>query len=197
MNWLAHLFLSDPHPRTRIGNLLPDILRQHELLALPPEFQRGITQHRRVDAFTDSHPIFRRSVQRFHAPFRRYAPLLVDVFYDHFLANDWTRYSTEDLNAFVSRFYASLDEEGHLLPPKAAQRLRQIRDGGWLLSYADPDGVATALRRTSLRLRKHVPLDDAVSILRDDYPGFRADFTEFFPLLQKHVAHHPPENNAV
>jgi hypothetical protein len=90
MNWLAHLFLSDPEPACRIGNLLPDFLSANVLAGLPAAFQRGIAQHRRIDAYTDAHPVFRRSVQRFAPPFRRYGGVLVDIFYDHFLARDWT-----------------------------------------------------------------------------------------------------------
>src|SRR5436190_1321401 len=105
VNWLAHLILSEPSPAFRIGNLLPDILPWSELRAMPakyqggiechrvidcfadshPIFQGGIECHRVIDCFADSHPIFRRSMARIDAPFRRYAGILIDIFYDHFL----------------------------------------------------------------------------------------------------------------
>lgn len=188
MNWLAHLYLSDPDPCTRIGNLLPDVIRQNELRVVPEEFQHGIGQHRAVDRFTDSHPLFRRSMARFRPPLRRYAPILVDVIYDHFLASLWPRYSSDDLPSFVARFHRSLDHEGLALPGRARERLGQIREGGWLLSYAELDGVAKALRRTGLRLRKPAPLDEAVAVVRAAYTDFRADFEAFFPELRKHLA---------
>lgn len=188
MNWLAHLFLSDPDPHCRIGNLLPDVLRGPDLARVPGVFQRGIAQHRMVDRFTDAHPVFRRSVRRVQGPLRRYGPVLVDVFYDHFLSRGWDRFAAVGLDAFVSEFDGSVEREGRLLPPEALARLRQIRDGGWLRSYAEPAGVAEALRRTSHRLRRHVPLEDAVGILREEESGFRADFDEFFPELRSFAA---------
>lgn len=188
MNWLAHLYLSEPEPHARIGNLLPDVLRQGELAEVPAVFQAGIARHVAVDRFTDAHPVWRRSVRRFHGPLRRYAPVLVDVFYDHFLSRAWDRHAVTGLEELVAEFGAAVEREGRLLPPRALERLRQIRDGGWLLSYGDPAGVADALRRTGRRLRKPVPLEEAVAVLVAEEEGFRGDFEEFFPELRAHVA---------
>jgi len=80
MNWLSHLYLSEPNPAFRIGNLLPDLAPMSALSDLPSEFLRGIKQHRRIDAFTDSHAIFRRSISRVGPEFRRYGGILVDIF---------------------------------------------------------------------------------------------------------------------
>src|SRR4051794_25034383 len=108
MNWLAHLVLSEPSSAFRIGNLLPDILPWSEWRALPAKYQGGIECHRVIDSFTDSHPVFRRSVGRVGAPFRRYAGILIDVFYDHFLASLWSRYAMVPLDQFAAEFYNSL-----------------------------------------------------------------------------------------
>src|SRR6187549_190225 len=89
MNWLAHLLLSPPEPLLRLGNLSGDFVRGIDVTLLRPELQLGITQHRRIDAFVDAHPLVRRSRERLDAPFRRFAGVLVDVYYDHFLARDW------------------------------------------------------------------------------------------------------------
>src|SRR5262245_27969290 len=104
MNWLAHLLLSEPTSAFRIGSLLPDFVRPPLLAGLPIDFQRGIECHRRIDAFTDAHPIVRRSVGRFVPPYRRFAGILVDVFYDHFLARDWTAHASIPLTDFVGEF---------------------------------------------------------------------------------------------
>src|SRR5688572_8345575 len=97
MNWLAHLLLAEPTPQFRLGAILPDLVSMQVLAGLPPDFQRGIRQHRQVDAYTDSHAIFRRSVQRLDPPFRRFGGILVDIFYDHFIARDWQSFSATPL----------------------------------------------------------------------------------------------------
>src|SRR4051794_7971427 len=109
MNWLAHLLLSDPAPAFRIGNLLPDLMPGPALAQMPAEYQGGIAQHRRIDAFTDSHPIFRRSILRVEPPQRRYAGILVDIFYDHFLSVGWAAHSRVPLREFLAEVYGSFE----------------------------------------------------------------------------------------
>src|SRR6266850_1875154 len=123
MNWLAHLYLSEPNPEFRLGNLLADIAPDRSLASLPAAFQRGIAQHRRIDAFTDSHPVVRRSIQRFAPPFRRFGSIVCDVFYDHFLARDWDSYSSEPLSTFAQSVYGSFDAYRPLISPEAFSRL--------------------------------------------------------------------------
>src|SRR5258708_728566 len=116
MNWLAHLYLSEQNPAFRLGNLLPDLLPPASLASLPADFQRGIEQHRRIDVFTDTHPVVRRSIQRVDPPFRRFGGILCDVFYDHFLARDWCSYSPEPLSVFASAFYESIEQYRAYIP---------------------------------------------------------------------------------
>src|SRR3954453_8270205 len=101
MNWLAHLSLSEPTPAFRIGNLLPDLAPVSTLAYLPADYRRGMQQHQRIDAFTDAPELARRSILRVHAPFRRYAAILVDMFYDPFLARAWSAWSPTPLDEFT------------------------------------------------------------------------------------------------
>ncbi len=187
MNWLAHLFLSDPEPACRIGNLLPDFVSAKVLATLPPEFQPGIAQHRRIDAYTDAHPVFRRSVGRFAPPFRRYGGVLVDIFYDHFLARDWPSFTHTPLPDFAAEVYASFDAFQPVLPTEAIVPLRLMRESDWLCSYPQLSGIEKALRRLSGRLRRPFDLAAAVPLFEQSYAHFEADFREFFPQLRADV----------
>lgn len=188
MNWLAHLYLSPPDPAFRIGNLLPDLLPSGELPALHADFQPGIAQHRRIDLFTDTHPVVRRSIQRIEPPFRRFGGILTDLFFDHILTCDWASYSREPLPDFLALVYASFDSYRSHLPSVAFERLDQIRTEEWLASYHDLAGLALALTRISRRFRRPVDLAPAVAILERHYADFQADFRAFFPELQAHLA---------
>ena len=187
MNWLAHLHLSDPLPATRIGNLLPDILRGPELQLVPEEFAAGIRHHQIIDAYTDSHPVFRESARRIEPPLRRYGAILVDVFYDHFLACHWADYSSAELDDFVAGFHASIDDFRDRLPEQAYVRLAAIRDEGWLLSYRQIEGIRAALDRISGRLRRPVDLTPGVDMLLARYEDFAGDFRKFYPQLISHA----------
>ena len=171
-----------------MGGILPDLAPASQLTDLRSEFQRGIRCHRLVDAYTDSHPIFRRSVQRCEPPFRRFGGILVDVFYDHFLTCNWQAYSTTPRPEFVSEFYATFARHRADLPPEAFGVLERMQAGDWLNSYGDIEGVTVTLRRISARLKRPVDLASSVSILERHYDSLHGDFADFFPELVAYVA---------
>jgi acyl carrier protein phosphodiesterase len=188
MNWLAHLYLSEPSTEFRVGNLLPDLLSISELAYLPPEFQRGIEQHRRIDAYTDSHPIVRKCINRVPSNFRRFGGVLIDLFFDHFLACDWHLYSSISLPCFADEVYDSFDGLREDLPHHVLINLDKIRAHDLLCSYQDISGITAALERIDSRLRRPSNLGKAICFLEQDYASYYSDFGAFFPELQRHVA---------
>ena len=190
MNWLAHLYLSEPDPAFRVGNLLPDILQHSQLAGLPEDFQRGIRQHRLIDAFTDKHAVFKHSIRRIPASHRRYGGVLVDVFYDHILAREWSAYSPQPLPEFTAEVYRSFEMLKPQLPPEIWPHLERMRDVDLFGSYRKLSGIVAALNRIANRTRRRVPLADATVILENHYAAFRADFEKFFPDLRAHIQSH-------
>lgn len=188
MNWLAHLVLSEPNPRFRIGNLLPDLVPVSALNGLSADFLRGVQQHRQIDSFADRHAIVRQSIRRVPENFRRFGGILVDMFYDHFLSRDWPKFSITPLPVFVDEIHASFARHRNEVPPEACVHLDRIRAGNLLCSYGELSGLSTALKRIGLRLRRPAPLSEAVSVLEGDYAGFHADFHSFFPEIISHLA---------
>jgi acyl carrier protein phosphodiesterase len=187
MNWLAHLYLSEPSSAFRIGNLLPDLVTPAEWRSLPPEFVRGAECHCRIDAFTDDHPIVRQSRGRIKPALRRYSGIVVDVFYDHFLSVSWARYSRTPLADFAAMVYDGFEEHRDVLPSSAIPHLKRIREANLLCCYGNVSDLHEVLRRISGRLSKSVPLADAVADLEIHYSAFQADFNEFFAALESHV----------
>jgi acyl carrier protein phosphodiesterase len=187
MNWLAHLVLSERSSAFRLGNLLPDLMTRAELAVAPEIFQRGIECHRRIDAFTDRHPVVRRSVRRVSPAHRRFAPILMDIFYDHYLSVHWARHCAQPLAEFVQEIYTSFNKHGAQLPPTTRSHLERMRVENWLSSYREIDGVRLTLDRISQRLRRRVELGAAVVELVQNYTLLEADFAEFFPELRAHV----------
>ena len=159
--------------------------------AVSAEFARGAQQHKRIDAYTDAHPIVRRSRARIRTEYRRFSGVLVDVFYDYFLANDWSRYSNVALDDFTSRFYTDVRGSKLILPSDAAATMDRIARHDLLGSYREVEGVERSLRRVSLYLsqkwRRDFALDKSVEDLVAHEAELAADFAEFFPLLRKHV----------
>jgi acyl carrier protein phosphodiesterase len=168
---------------------LPDLVNVSQLSGLSSGILDGIECHWRIDAFTDSHPIFRRSMGRISGAYRRYAGILIDLFYDYFLARDWAAHSDVTLEHFAEDAYGCFDVLTPILPERIAVGLQQLREENVLCSYRDEAGIELALARISRRLRRPFDLTPAMEALRNHREPLGDDFQEFFPALRGHVFH--------
>ncbi len=180
-----------------IGNLLPDLVPGPLSPELDPEVLTGALNHKRVDAFTDTHPVFARSRARLRHRHGRYSAILTDMFYDHVLALHWGRYHDQPLGEFIDRAYTALAGHTHLMPDPMAGITGRMIEQDWLGSYATSDGMRSVLKmmsaRFSERLGRAVELEHAVDDLRPHGNDFEDDFHEFFPELTTYVnGPHPP-----
>jgi acyl carrier protein phosphodiesterase len=187
MNWLAHLYLSEPNPQFRVGNLLPDLAARSQLISLPAPYQQGIRRHRQIDRFTDAHPRFKSCVARFPKPYRRYGGILTDVYFDHFLARDWPNYSEVLLSEFIGDVYRDVEVCLPEVPAEVAYVLRRIRDENWIASYHHIGGIEQTLRRMSRRLRRPFDLSGSRTFFEKQEAAFADDFHAFFAELKIHV----------
>jgi acyl carrier protein phosphodiesterase len=183
MNHLAHLFLAPPTPELLIGNLAGDFVKGALGDRFPPEIRAGIEQHRRIDAFTDSHPsvaAFRRVLTPEHG---HYARVIADMFFDHFLARRFDEYGGEPLEAFLARTYAMMDPHIELMPGRLRTLYPFIRDEEWLQSYRDVGAMHDALRNISYRFsrRPRPQLETATRHLVDSRTELESYFAAFFP----------------
>jgi acyl carrier protein phosphodiesterase len=181
VNYLAHLFLAGDSAESLIGNLAGDFVKGTLGDRFTPGIRQGIRQHRRIDAFTDTHPAvaaFRRVLIPDHG---HYARVISDVFFDHFLAADWSRYSREPLPSFLQRIYTTIDAHQAELPGMLRLVYPRMRDGGWLQSYAEVQGIHQALTNLSRRLSRRPHLETATHHLIDSRAELERRFHQFFP----------------
>ena len=187
VNWLAHVFLSEPDGEARLGQVLADWVKGDARAQFSARIQRGMACHVTIDRFTDSHPIVTRSLARIQSPFKRYAGVLVDVFYDHLLTCHWARYHAGTLRAFVDDVYTGFAAHLPLLPPRARTGFEHMIADDWLGSYGTIQGVEVLLRRISSRLSRANGLGEGAIELLAHHDGFEKDFLEYFPQVQSHV----------
>lgn len=164
-----------------LGNLMGDFVKGAISSSLHDEIRRGVMLHRLIDSYTDTHPVFHRSRERLQPPFRRYAGILVDIFYDHFLSRYWSRFSPEPLPEYAQSIYRLLEENRLLLPERMSRFVSYMIGNDMLVAYGDIDAVGQVLHGMSRRLSHDNPLADGVGELRRHYDGLYADFEEFFP----------------
>jgi acyl carrier protein phosphodiesterase len=187
MNWLAHIFLSPDEAEYRIGNVIADWVKGEARLHLSAGIQRGIACHKVIDLYTDAHPLTHQSMARIEAPFKRYAAVLIDVFYDHVLAQDWSRYCDVPLATWTQQVYAQFNAHSSDLHPQVRLGLLRMGEDDWLGSYATVRGIDAILKRMSHRLSRPNLLGEATPQLTAHLAGIREDFHAFFPQLQAHV----------
>jgi len=186
MNFLAHIYLSGDNDLIKIGNFMADSIRGKQYEAYEGDLKKGILLHREIDTFTDAHPIYRRSKHRLHEKYGHYSGVIMDIFYDHFLAKNWAKYSKEKLEVYVENFYAMLAKNNSLLTEKAKSMLPYMIGRNWLLSYANIEGLQMIMFQMDHRTNNRVAMDESIVELQLFYPEFETEFTLFFEELQNH-----------
>jgi len=186
MNYLAHLHLGGPHPQQLLGSLYGDFVKGALAGRFPEPLETAIRLHRSIDAFTDSHPLVLQAMARFPLARRRYAGILVDVFFDHCLARDWQAYADEPLEHFTARAYRALEAEPQL-PPRLAGIAPHMIANDWLGSYRDFGVLETVFKGIATRLSRPEGLAGSFAEVSALYEPLSADFRAFYPLLQDYV----------
>jgi len=184
MNFLAHIYLSGDNDLIKIGNFMADGIRGKHYEYLPAEVQKGIVLHRAIDTFTDAHPVFRLSTKRLHERYHHYAGVIVDIFYDHFLAKNWANYSNEKLEDFVERFYQSLDTHQEILTEKTLHMKPYMIEHNWLVNYQYTKGITRILTQMDHRTKDISQMQFAIEELEKYYEEFETEFTLFFSDLK-------------
>lgn len=183
MNYLAHLHLGGPQSGALLGSLYGDFVKGPLQGRWPAQIEAGIRLHRQIDAFTDSHPLVLQAKARFPNERRRYAGILIDLFFDHCLAAHWHDYADEPLDEFTARVYQVLREEAEL-PGKLAVIAPRMAAQDWLGSYREFSVMEQVVAGMSRRLSRPEGLAGGVRELERLYQPLQQDFRAFYPELQ-------------
>jgi acyl carrier protein phosphodiesterase len=190
MNYLAHLYLSEPHEEAWLGSLMGDFVKGPLDDRYASEISRAIAMHRKIDVFTDAHPVVLHSKSRMSVERRRYAGIMVDVFYDHFLAKHWQDFHDEPLAEFTARVYRVLERYHTVLPERLQRMAPMMMQWDWLGSYADIGSIYTALNRMGQRLKRENRLMNSADELVGNYAQLEADFRAFLPDVLRYARGH-------
>lgn len=183
MNYLAHSFLSFGNNELIVGNFIADSMHGNNFSGLPAGIVKGIMLHRKIDSFTDTHPVYLSSKHRFRKDFDKYSGVLMDIIYDHFLAKDFERYSAIPLQEHASDIYRILQDNFDFLPENAKRFYGYMTERNILFHYSSLEGIETVLTHLSHRIRHRYELQLAMPILRREYEEIETEFGVFFEEL--------------
>lgn len=190
MNFLGHLFVSGNRPLVIVGNFMADAVKGRDLSQWDPDLEKGIRMHRRIDSYTDNHPLTLHGRERLREHCGKYAGVALDLFYDHAIAQQWDRLCDEPLATFTHRMYRLLEAHSHLMPERTQHMLPYMVRHDWLTSYAHIDGIARALGGLSKRVPGGEVLVGAEAVLEAHHDEFEEECMRFLPELEKHLANH-------
>jgi acyl carrier protein phosphodiesterase len=183
MNFLAHLVLSPRETDFISGNIAADFLRGIDRKFISEGVQNGISMHRFVDQFTDTHVLVKMSKDRVKKHFPLLSGVFVDIFYDHFLAKDFELIADISLEEFCKYVYVTLEKNISELPPKLQRFVPVMIRENILFSYRKLAGIQEALTRINLRITKKFSVSLAMAIFNDVYEFLEDDFRQYFPIL--------------
>ena len=187
MNFLAHLYLSKNNTNLMIGNFIADHIRGNNYESFSKDIQQGIFLHRAIDTFTDAHKIVRKSKRRLHARYRHYDGVIIDIFYDYFLAKNWSDYSEIPLDVYTNSIYSLFDEIKLNLPAKSQQFIKYMIEYDILFNYKYKDGIEKVLNGMNRRTKGKSQMNLAIEDLRNLEAELEEDFTLFFKDLIAHA----------
>jgi acyl carrier protein phosphodiesterase len=183
LNFLAHIYLSGDDEKLMIGNFIADFVKGKKKDEYPLRIKQGIELHRSIDDFTDHHEITGKSKDRLRSKYGKYSGVIVDLYYDHFLAADFSFYHSLSLQDFSQLTYNVLKQNWNVLPPGVQYMIPFMMERNWLLNYATIDGIGRALSGLSKRVSFENKMNESVIDLQEKYDDFEKDFKSFFPQL--------------
>lgn len=186
MNFLAHLYLSKHTEELMIGNFIADAVKGKNFEGYTPGVIQGIKMHREIDAYTDAHHITKISAARLMPRYKKYAGVIVDVFYDHFLAANWNKYHQQALPDFANEIYDLMQKNYNILPAKSQYLLPYMIKHNWLLNYAKVEGIQRTLSGMANRTIFVSNMQFATEELELHYHDFDEEFRLFFEDARKH-----------
>lgn len=180
MNYLAHSFLSFDNKDIIIGNFIADSTQGNRFDGLTEAIIKGIHLHRKIDSFTDSHPIYLTSKHRFSKDFGKYSGVLMDMVYDHFLAKNFQHYSATPLQTYCNNLYHLLQENHQYLPEPAKRFYSYMTEHNVLFNYSTLNGMEVVLTHLSDRIRHRYQLNEAIPLIEQNYTEIEEEFMVFF-----------------
>ncbi len=167
-----------------IGNFIADHIQGNRFTHFNSEIQKGIQLHRGIDKFTDSHAITKKSKRRLHKRYGLYGGIIIDIFYDHYLAKNWNNYSETPLDIYVEAIYKLLEKNKEILPQKTIEMIPSMIHYNWLYNYQYKDGIKQVLDGMNRRTNNKGQLNLAIQDLHQFDQEFEKDFQAFFQELQ-------------
>lgn len=186
MNYLGHLFLSNNNTELMLANLFGDFVKGKDLSAYSPEIREGITLHRAIDHYIDTHPAVVELLHTLYPKLPKVAGIAVDLFFDHLLARNWNEYHALPLNEFLARFYDSINVGAAEFSEPFRNMIYHLVKVNWISYYPTTEGLDKACNGVSSRLSFPNELKHGLRVFKENEGEITAAFEVY---MKDAVAH--------
>jgi acyl carrier protein phosphodiesterase len=180
MNYLGHAYLSFNHQDILVGNMISDFVKGRQRFVFSGNIQKGIELHRNIDEYTDHHPATKKAMEIFRPAYRLYSGPIMDILYDHYLANDREIFDDEGLKRFSQETYKTLEKYAAQLPPRFLLALTYMRTEDWLYNYKFERGMQKSLAGLARRASYLSESETAYNLFLEHYVSLDEYYKEFF-----------------
>lgn len=195
MNYLAHIFLSGDNQQRQVGNFIGDFVKGKQLERFPDEIRYGIRLHRHIDSYTDNHPVVRDTVGMLRPEFGRYSGILLDMYFDHFLALHFGKYSdNRSLTLFSASFYYAMIRNYTHLPERVQGFIWHFISTNRLCRYSTVNGLRNSLEIMANYKTSAIQPEKTIDFLLLHFPELEERFHTFFPDLVRFVENEEKDN---
>jgi len=161
--------------------MISDFVKGKDKLGFNGNIQKGIALHRHIDDFTDSHPATKKAMEVFKPHYRLYSAPIMDILYDHFLANDESLFNDETLLQFSNNIYRQLEDNSIHLPNRFLHMFTYMRTENWLYNYKYPEGMRKSLHGLARRATYIQESDTAYRLFLEYHSYLNECYQKFFP----------------
>jgi acyl carrier protein phosphodiesterase len=202
MNYLAHIFLSGVNDDVIIGNFIGDYVKGRDYNNYRPGIKKGILLHRRIDSFTDKHKIIIQSKSYFAPRYHKYAGIIIDILYDHFLVLNWDKYSPQSLDTYKEDLFDCLKKNYAVLPERVQFFVPSFIKNDWIGVYSSVEGIVLVLSRMAMRTTLPDYSEFAREVIHKYYIQLESEFLTYFPniisyVIENHGIRIPLRDNSI
>lgn len=187
MNFLAHLYLSGDNEDVKLGNFIGDYVKGNSYNNFPAQIKKGILLHRKIDSFTDSHPIVKKHKNYFYDKYHKYAGVITDIIYDHYLAHNWHMFSEVAFEEYINNTYSFFHDRIDDMPEEMKIIVPNIIKNNWFHSYLTIEGIESVLIGMSKGTSLPPEYNFAIKVFRKNYEVIKHDFFNYFAYLIEYV----------
>lgn len=186
MNFLGHLYFSDNRTDLMYANIFGDFVKGSDLTTYTETVQYGIRLHREIDHYIDTHPAVRTLLHQLYPSLPKIAGIAIDLYFDHLLAKNWSRFHPVPLADFLQTFYGHAIDEAEFPDESFLHMIFRMRHANWIGHYASLEG----LERACMGVSRRISFPNALFNGRAVFEEFEAAVTASFDTFMKDAIPH-------